>query len=352
MTDVLRHAFHANFGFVLFEEPSMPDVCSTDRTAIEALIERETAAYFAKDYATWAACWIHNEQALLQHMSAETGIGIVSGWSELSAMYTASMRDFPEPIPGAVTRVWGRFEASGDLAWVTFDQHAPPSDDPFEVSGVQHEIRVLQREADGWKLLCGCALRPASQVMRSPAIQVDAQAQVVWMNEAATAGLAGHPGLTISAGRLRGTNRVADKALEAAIRWAAKNFTYAQRHMALRDGRAVNGAVPVLLGGDPSAPGAACWVQAQDTTILVSFDNADVLDRRLRAAAGIFCLSPGQHQLARMIAEGKDLAQVATERAVSINTVRTQLQRTFDKVGVRNQAALLRVLLSVGPPAG
>ena len=91
-------------------------------------------------------------------------------------------------------------------------------------------------------------------------------------------------------------------------------------------------------------------MQDQDGAIVISFDNAAVLDRRLQAARGVFGLSPGQHQLARLIAEGKDLALAAAELGVSVNTARTQLQRMFDKVGVRNQAALMRVLLSIGPP--
>lgn len=36
--------------------------------------------------------------------------------------------------------------------------------------------------------------------------------------------------------------------------------------------------------------------------------------------------------------------------AVSVNTLRTQLQRIFDKTGVRSQAALVRSLLSVEAP--
>ena len=285
----------------------MPEARATDHAAIIAVIERETAAYFAKDYQAWAACWIQSEQALLRNWAAHTGLGIVSGWNAISTMFAAAMLAFPEPMTGAVTRDWDRFEIGGDLAWVTFDQHTPPSDDPFEVSGVQHEMRILQCRAGEWKLLCVATLKPWSQVMRSPAIHVDAKARVLWINAAATRSLVGHPGLTISAGWLRGTNRFADKALEAAIAWAAGSYGYMQKHVSLRSGRAVNGAVPVLLGADPSTPGTTCWVQDQDGAILVSFDDADVLDRRLHAARGIFGLSPGQHQLARMIAEGKDL---------------------------------------------
>lgn len=48
--------------------------------------------------------------------------------------------------------------------------------------------------------------------------------------------------------------------------------------------------------------------------------------------------------------DGHDLMDAAELLAVCINTVRTQLQRIFDKTGGHSQAALMRTLLSTDPP--
>ena len=42
---------------------------------------------------------------------------------------------------------------------------------------------------------------------------------------------------------------------------------------------------------------------------------------------------------------------IAAERlSVSVNTARTQLRRIFEKTGVHNQSALVRLMLSIAPP--
>jgi DNA-binding CsgD family transcriptional regulator len=56
-------------------------------------------------------------------------------------------------------------------------------------------------------------------------------------------------------------------------------------------------------------------------------------------------------RLAERIVAGEELPAAARTLGVSVNTVRTQLQRIFDKIGVRSQPALVRVLLSIASPA-
>ena len=68
------------------------------------------------------------------------------------------------------------------------------------------------------------------------------------------------------------------------------------------------------------------------------------------AAREVYGLSPAQVRLARLIVDGQDLAAAADLLGVSVNTLRTQLQRIFDKTGVRSQAALVRALLSAEAP--
>ena len=80
----------------------------------------------------------------------------------------------------------------------------------------------------------GCSTRPESgvstrepwlQAADYPAIEIDADAKVLWMNDPATKGFRDY-GLMIGAGRLRARDRAGNKALQAAIRWAAGATDY------------------------------------------------------------------------------------------------------------------------------
>jgi DNA-binding CsgD family transcriptional regulator len=91
-------------------------------------------------------------------------------------------------------------------------------------------------------------------------------------------------------------------------------------------------------------------VVLEDGKALVSFDDVAMAGRRIELAGAIYGLSPAQVRLARLIVDGNDLAASSDLLGVSVNTLRTHLQRMFDRTGVRNQAALVGVLLSAEAP--
>jgi DNA-binding CsgD family transcriptional regulator len=104
------------------------------------------------------------------------------------------------------------------------------------------------------------------------------------------------------------------------------------------------------LGEQGSEIPIVAWVVPEDGRVLVSFDDTAMLTRRVHLAAELYRLSPAQTRLARHLVDGQDLADIAAASGVSVNTLRTQLQRVFDKTGARNRAALTRVLLSTDTP--
>ncbi len=67
--------------------------------------------------------------------------------------------------------------------------------------------------------------------------------------------------------------------------------------------------------------------------------------------AGAYGLTPTEMRLARAMVEGRNLAEDAERRRVSLNTVRTQLKRLRAKLGVRSQADLVLRLMQLMPPA-
>ena len=68
------------------------------------------------------------------------------------------------------------------------------------------------------------------------------------------------------------------------------------------------------------------------------------------AAADTFALSPAQVALSERLASGHDLASAAADLGVSVNTVRTQVRRMFEKTGTHSQTGLVSLLLSMQNP--
>lgn len=321
-----------------------------DRAAIIATIEAECAAYLAKDFALYETFWVREPYACRWIWHADIGMVLNRGWEEEGRMIREGMQRYPAPIADDIRRDWLDFLIGGDLAWVTFEQYSAAQGDPFQITGLQHEMRVMQRCDGRWLIACVCGLKPWSEVAHCPVVRVDDKGRVLWLNAPARQSLADHPGLTLSGGRLRAKNRATGRALQAAVDWASGSLDYGQRRAFLRERASTGGALPVLDAGDGEAARILCWVQPTDGMVLVTFDDAAMLDQRILAASVVFALSPAQQRLARKLLEGNDLAATAKVLSVSVNTARTQLQRIFDKTGVHNQAALVRVLLSVAPP--
>ena len=140
--------------------------------------------------------------------------------------------------------------------------------------------------------------------MTSPLIEVDANAKILWMNRQAQDRVRDHPGLVVTAGRLRARRRDRDTALREAVRWA---FDELKTHVPPR--RAAQQARAVPLGEDEAAARLYRWVVLEDAKALASFDDAQMVARRIDLAAAIYGLSPAQVRRARLIVDGHDLAQ-------------------------------------------
>ena len=217
--------------------------------------------------------------------------------------------------------------------------------DDFECSGVQHELKIFQRIDGAWKIGCLVLMQGTVEHETCPMIEVASDGGVLWMNRQAQDRIRDHPGLVVAAGRLRARRRDCDAALREALRWAFEELeTHVPPRLAAQQARAVP------LGESEAAAPLYCWVVLEDGKALVSFDDAAMTGRRIELAGAIYGLSPAQVRLARLIVEGHDLATASDMLGVSVNTLRTHLQRMFDRTGVRSQAALVGTLLSAEAP--
>jgi DNA-binding CsgD family transcriptional regulator len=172
-------------------------------------------------------------------------------------------------------------------------------------------------------------------------VLLDPEGRVLWQTAAATQGLEDDDDLVVRNGHLRVHDRRVDERLQAAIGWAA-----ARDHGYLV-GR---GALPIVCPAGDNVPAKVWWIIADGGKIWFSFSDPGLTEARLSAAAAVLGLSASQQEVAARVARGKALTDIAVELGITANTARTHLDRIFDKIGVRTQAALVRVLLSTAAP--
>jgi len=313
-----------------------------DRNAVTRVIETESAAYLAKDYDTWAACWAQVPYVRRWVSTTRRGVDTWDGWERQGRPMKLFMEQYPDPSTIQYRREAMNVRVANDMAWATFDQHAsggsgPETDSPE----LNNELRILEKDADGWKIVCICSFQRSLDHIASAVVQVDPQGAVISMNAAAKTDLHASGRMVVRAGRLHASNKAADQRLQAAIRWAGyRDDTMWPRH----------GTLPVLLGGGQGEPVEVCWVAARSHQIFIFLNNQEMLEERLQAAAVIYTITPAQLRLARLTIAGDDLKTAAKRLGVSVATTRTQMERMFEKLDVHNQTALVRALLSVAAP--
>lgn len=317
-----------------------------DKVAILAVMEAETEAYIRKDLDALSEHWVHSPQSRRMVSVAFLGTQVFEGWDAIKENYKHLIEQFPDKH--AMARLHTErmnIVINGDTAWVSYDQVGDKSDDYFEMSGTLHELKIFHRIAGKWKMSCIVVMQRAIEQATCSLIEISPDRRVLWMNSFAHEQLPEYKGLIVSGGRLRTQSRSQEKELQDAVDWASsqRKTTWPSAELN-RIARAVN-----LGENDDTAP-IFCWVMVEDGKLLVSFNDTKMVKRRVEIAQEIYGLTTAQVLLAQLLAQGHDLSKAAEKLGVSINTVRTHLQRMFDRTGARSQSALVGILLSAEAP--
>lgn len=278
---------------------------------------------------------------------AQLGTQVQEGWDAIFANFKHMAEQYPDSFAdNRVQHEKMNIVVHGETAWVTYDQVGVPSDDNFEMVGIQHELKIFHRIDGQWKIMCIVVMLRSVDHEVCPLIEIGLDKKVLWMNGFAHERISEHPALLISGGRLRVRNRKHDIAFDDAIAWAGHLL---KSHLPQGLGSRLSRAV--VLGESSDATPILCWLVIEDGKLLVSFDDEKQLKRKMTIAQGVYGLTASQAQLAELLASGNDLKLASQKLGVSINTVRTHLQRMFDKTGVRSQSALVATLFSVEAPS-
>jgi DNA-binding CsgD family transcriptional regulator len=177
-------------------------------------------------------------------------------------------------------------------------------------------------------------------LLRTGVILVEPGGRVVFANTAASQVLGIADGLEVSGGLLVATasdseSRLADRLTAAFAR--PRSFDRSS----------------LCVSRDPGIPGLQVTIVAAAgapacATVLVTDPVADISTAapRLRELYG---LTGAESSVAVLIASGHDVASAAAQREVSRETVRWLLKRCFEKMGVRRQLDLTRLVLASAP---
>jgi DNA-binding CsgD family transcriptional regulator len=154
-------------------------------------------------------------------------------------------------------------------------------------------------------------------------------------------------GLQITNGRLRAADPSENQSLQRLLTQAISPHLRETSDPASAIGiTAPNGGAPLPLlisplstpGFESEGPEAAAVVFLGDTQ-LARVTGVSIL-------RNIYGLTGAEAELARLLAEGLSLEQVALHRNVKLTTARTQLKQVFAKTGAKRQSDLVRIVLN------
>ncbi|MEO5806334.1 hypothetical protein [Devosia sp.] len=317
----------------------------SDEATIWRVIDDEHAAFWNRDFPAYSQA--HSASPFEQWLAWIRVGGTVmhEGWDQIGTRMQLDMRQDPDKNPYFAfqfKRQRSTLRVASTMAWATYDIIYPTSNlIGFHGPSTTHEVRILEKLNGQWKIVLVSIMDEQQGQTDVPTWQVDGTGRVVEQNYAAKLHLEGETELVVRGGRLQMQQVATDVRLHQLIKWCASRRGGIMSAYECR---------PLIYDPGNDMPARVWWIKADCGKVFVSFNDPQLAEQRLMTAATTFGLSPSQQRLVVSIVEGLALTDAARRAGVQISTARTQLQRIFDKVGVRTQPALVRVLLTSGEP--
>jgi DNA-binding CsgD family transcriptional regulator len=177
-------------------------------------------------------------------------------------------------------------------------------------------------------------------------VLLSADTRVVLINQYAKTVVDQTDGLTIRHRELRGYSWDSDKRLQILIHGAVAT----SRRSALHSGGAArivrpSGRRPFRVLITPIHRAAFSPLVSESAAVVFIVDPDGQFDTPVQMLTELFGLSRAEARLAALLLKDRSLRQAAEELDVSLNTIRTQLRKLFEKTGSNRQSALIRTLL-------
>jgi len=332
----------------------MDAVCVTARQAqpvpesepVWQVLQRNHIANWMRDFDSFADCHLGTLDDRWMAKVGNFGVTVRQGWQQLASAQKSDIRNDPDVCPyiAYLTRFENRVLRQVDtMAWAAFDLAFATGDLPhWRGPGTGHVVSTLEKVDGAWKIASFCVIDDNFGQTEAPTWQIDRNCRVIYSNPPAATLLDHDDRARVDGGRFRLNDRRADEALRSAVsELAAMDWGIME----------VGRSVPIIYDPGNDLPASVWWAGRRGGRLYVSADDSELLGGRLEMASRALGLSPSQHRLVTAIVQGLTLPEAAKLEGVRLSTARTQLQRVFDKVGVRGQPALVRSMLSIAAGA-
>jgi len=189
------------------------------------------------------------------------------------------------------------------------------------------------------------------EAMRHAVVLTDENARAVYVNPPASALLSGGRGVGLLHGVLTLGVRLAQDALEQALRLAANDpIGLAQHGIGIPVERAVG--PPLLLHVMPLRRREVRGDLIQDAVAAVFIVSAESVPGGPAGAVALaYGLTPAETEVFASISRGRTLVETARALGIARSTAKTHLLRVFEKTGCRRQAELVALAARLSAPA-
>lgn len=314
----------------------------TERDAIQRVLEADISSYLVRDRAAWLRCWV-NDARFRSIMECGT-MQVARSFDDFRQNVFDAMDAEPEPIKAEVRFDNLEIEISGCVAWATYEEIVANTSNPLATPSHSHNFRLLEYAGGSWRILFhGCWAEPQRDT-ESPVIEIAKDGSVLWMNRAAKLELRNFKGLSISNGKLRASRPSWNAELQNVIS-GAHNLTGFGEYNRAKSAGGGEVKFPVVLGENEDGALLLCWVKVADGRVYILFGTASDLSKQIEILQAIYALSKSQTHIVKLITNGLEVAEAAGVMGVTKNTARTHLRRVYEKVGVKSQIELLRLMV-------
>ncbi|MBK8565894.1 MAG: hypothetical protein IPN76_21760 [Saprospiraceae bacterium] len=135
-------------------KPALDEAAET--AAIMQVIDNETKCFFDGNYECWAKNWSHQPYALQAWNNSDGTADAAVGWEKINAQGKGWIEDIYENGENVVHPVFKRDKPQvkfyGDnMAYLIWTQYN--ADGQKTLYRVSRETRIMEKEADGWKIV-------------------------------------------------------------------------------------------------------------------------------------------------------------------------------------------------------
>jgi DNA-binding CsgD family transcriptional regulator len=192
-------------------------------------------------------------------------------------------------------------------------------------------------------------VREALDIIRHGVIIVGSECRVISLNSSADALLRANDGLRTLSGRLGATNAHTEQELHRAIHTALLGAQSGIRAGQSLTCRRPSGKPAYVIHVVPLHSTQTVEEARGPKALVVVVDPHNQPDTGAAILRRLYRLTNGEAEVAVRIARGTSLTDIADELSVSYQTIRSHLQRVFEKTDTHRQGELVRLLLLLNP---